>query len=83
MYGDLEEYTTDEWPDRVFYLRDNKVCMEFYLPQQHLYLAKNQIWLDMVDIFNLSFLEIRYVIRKWSKGTYKLETIISHWYERY
>ena len=27
-YGDLEKYTTDEYPYSVFYVKDNKVYME-------------------------------------------------------
>ena len=75
MYGDLEEYTTDEYPDSVFYVKDNKVYMEQVLNMDWLHVDYFTIWKDLKDIFSLEDEDISHIITKWVEETYKLRDV--------
>ena len=72
MYGDLEQYTTDEYPYSVFYVKDNKVYMEQDLTFGNLFINYFTIWKDLRTIFSLEDEDISRIITKWVEETYKL-----------
>ena len=72
MYGDLEEYRTDEYPGSVFYVKDKKIYMKQNLKNGYLYVDYDTIWQELETIFNLEFTEIQHIITKWVEETYKL-----------
>ena len=78
MYGNLEEYRTDEYPDKVFYMKGNKVYMELYVSLEEygynfLYVEYETIWGDLQHSFSLKTDEIRQIITKWMEETYHLD----------
>ena len=75
FYGDLEEYRTDEYPDKVFYMKDEKIFMEHNLKSGRLWVDYDTIWTDLETIFSLEELEIQDIITKWVEETYKLEGV--------
>jgi hypothetical protein len=75
MYGDLEEYTTDDYPNSLFFVKDKKVYMKQNLKNGYLYVDDYTIWEDLRTIFNLKFTEVQRVIIKWVEETYKLRVI--------
>jgi len=72
MYGDLEEYRTDEYPNKVFYMKDNKIYMEHELENDMLWVGYETIWKDLENMFDLKISKIKYIISKWVEETYKL-----------
>jgi hypothetical protein len=76
FYGNLEEYTKDEHPDRVFYIKDDKVYME--REKNVLWVDYFTIWKNLENIFSLKDSEIQHIITKWVKETYKLRGIRPH-----
>jgi len=74
-YGDLEEYRQDGYPDSVFFVKGNKVCMEHYLKKKKLYVDYYTIWSDLGDTFSLEFDDIQSIIKKWVEETYKLRGV--------
>jgi hypothetical protein len=70
MYGDLEEYIKDDYPNKVFYIKGKKVYMEHNFHK--LWIDYYTIWLDLADTFSLENDEIRHIITKWVEATYNL-----------
>ena len=80
MYGDLEEYRTDEHPDRIFFIKGKKVFMELNLKNDRLYVSVSTIWSDIEDLFGLKPHPVSLIIKKWVKDTYGLGYVIPlHW----
>jgi len=78
MYGNLEEYRTDEYPDKVFYMKGDKVYMELNVLLEEygynfLYVEYETIWGDLKNMFSLKTDEIRQIITKWMEETYHLD----------
>ena len=74
-YGDLKEYTTDEHPNTIFYVKDNKVYMEQDLENGNLWIDYYTIWTELETIFGLEDEEIERIIPKWVEKTYKLRGV--------
>jgi hypothetical protein len=75
LYGNLEEYKTDEYPNRIFFVKDKKVYMELEMDELSsdiLWVGYETIWGDLKDMFDLKASEIKYVIIKWVEDTYNL-----------
>jgi len=75
MYGDLEEYRTDNRPDSVFFVKGKKIFMEQDLKNDYLYVGYETIWKDLEDTFLLEYNEIQSVIFKWVEETYNLRGV--------
>ena len=75
VYGDLEEYRTDEHPNSVYLVKDNKVYMEFDTKYNGLYVDYTTIWEDLINIIGRKYDEIKRIIKKWVEETYKLKGV--------
>jgi len=75
MYGDLEEYRREDFPDKIFFIKDKKVYMELNLKNDDLYVSYGTIWLDLENTFSLEFDDIQSIIKKWVEETYKLRGV--------
>ena len=75
VYGDLEEYKTDEHPDSVFFVKDKKIYMEQDLENDDLWIDYYTIWSDLENTFLLEDDEIQSIISKWVEETYKLRGV--------
>jgi len=75
MYGNLEEYKTDERPDSVFFVKGKKVYMKQDLKNDDLYVDYDTIWSDLKNTFSLERGEIKSIISKWVEETYKLRGV--------
>jgi hypothetical protein len=77
MYGNLEEYTTEEHPNRAFFMKDNKVYMELEmaLHSDILWVEYETICEELRTIFGFEKPEIQEVITKWVEDTYKLNVV--------
>jgi hypothetical protein len=75
MYGDLEEYRTDEYPHKVFYMKGDNLYMEHNLKNGRLWVDTDTIWTDLKTIFSLENPEIQNVITKWVEETYKIQGV--------
>ena len=77
VYGDLEEYKTDEYPNRVFYMKDDRVYMELQMELDYdiIWVEYETIWGELETIFSLKKPEIQQIITKWVEDTYKLNVI--------
>ena len=75
MYGDLEEYRTDEYPNKIFFIKGKKVYMEQDLKNEMLLVDYNTIWSDLENTFSLEFNDIQSIIKKWVEETYKLRGV--------
>jgi hypothetical protein len=73
MYGDLEEYKREDFPDSLFFIKDKKVYMEQNFHK--LWIDYDTIWSDLENIFLLENDEIKSIITKWVKETYKLKNV--------
>ena len=69
-YGDLKKYTTDKYPDNIFFIRDKKVYMELDSENMDLWVDYETIWKSLEDLFKLSRREIVPIVNKWMKKTY-------------
>jgi hypothetical protein len=76
MYGDLEEYMTSEYPNSIFFVKGKKVYMEQTLESGFLWISYNTIWSDLKFGFGLGRNEIKPIITKWVKKTYKIKGYI-------
>ena len=74
-YGDLEEYRTDEHPNSVYLVKDNKVYMELDTKYNGLYVDYTTIWEDLINIIGRKYDEIKRIIKKWVEETYKLRGV--------
>jgi hypothetical protein len=75
LYGNLEEYKTDKYPNRIFFVKDKKVYMELEMDELSsdiLWVGYETIWGDLKDMFDLKSSEIKYIITKWVEDTYNL-----------
>jgi hypothetical protein len=75
MYGDLEEYRTDERPDSLFFVKGKKVYMEHDLKNGILWVDYDTIWEDLENTFSLDYNEIQDIITKWVEDTTKLRVV--------
>jgi hypothetical protein len=75
MYGDLEEYRTDEHPDRIFFIKGKKVYMEQDSENDNLWVDSDTIWSDLENTFSLEYDEIELIISKWAEETYNLKGV--------
>ena len=75
FYGNLEEHTTDEYPDIMFFIKGKKIYMEQDLESGRLLVEYHTIWTDLETIFGLEAPEIQEIITKWVKETYKLRGV--------
>jgi hypothetical protein len=73
MYGDLEEYKREDFTDSLFFIKDKKVYMEQNFHK--LWIDYDTIWSDLENIFLLENDEIKSIITKWVKETYKLKNV--------
>jgi hypothetical protein len=75
LYGNLEEYKTDEYPDIIFFIKCKKVYMELEMDELSsdiLWVGYETIWGDLKYMFDLKASEIKYIITKWVEDTYNL-----------
>ena len=79
MYGDLEEYRREDFPDKIFFVKGKKVYMEQDLKNDDLYVDYGTIWSDLGDTFSLERGEIKPIISKWVEETYKLRYVTPKW----
>ena len=77
-YGDLTEYTTDEYPDSIFYMKGNQVIMEQYLENDILLVDYHTIWTDLENFFSLEYDDIMSILTKWVEETYNISGVIPH-----
>jgi hypothetical protein len=75
LYGNLEEYKTNDIPDRVFYIKNKKVFMKQDLESRALYVDYYTIWSDLENTFLLEYDEIQSIITKWVEETYNLRGV--------
>ena len=75
FYGDLKEYKIDKYPNRVFYMRDNKMYMELDMNLDTIWVEYETICVELKTIFGLKTPEIKEIITKWVEDTYKLNGI--------
>ena len=75
LYGDLEEYRTDDYPDTIFFVKNKKVFMEQNLKNGILWVDYDTIWKDLENMFSLEYFEIESIITKWVEETYKLKDV--------
>ena len=75
MYGDLEEYRTNEYPDKVFYIKGKKVYMEQDLKNEMLLVDYGTIWSDLENMFLLEYDEIKHIISKWLEEVYNIKDV--------
>jgi hypothetical protein len=77
FYGDLKEYKIDKYPNRVFYMKDNKMYMELdmNLEDNIIWVEYETIWGDLKNMFGLETPEIKHIITKWVEDTYKLNGV--------
>ena len=74
-YGDLEEYRTDEHPNSVYLVKDNKVYKELDTKYNGLYVDYTTIREDLINIIGGKYDEIKRIIKKWVEETYKLRGV--------
>ena len=74
-YGNLTEYKTDKHPDKIFYIKDNKVYMLQDLENGYLWVVYNTIWQDLENWFSLEDDDIQSVIIKWMDKTYNIRGV--------
>lgn len=73
LYGDLEVYKNDKYPNRIFYGKGGEVYMEFSVENNYLWVDYIKIWRDLINLFNLSYDEhIQFILKKWIKETYNI-----------
>ena len=75
LYGDLEEYRTNDIPDRVFFVNGKKVYMEQDLENGTLYVDYGTIWEDLEYTFSLEYDDIKSIITRWVEVTYNLRGV--------
>jgi len=75
MYGDLEEYRTDERPNSIFFVRGKKVYMEHYLEPKYLLVDYDTIWKDLENTFSLEYNDVQSIITKWVEETYNIRDV--------
>jgi len=75
MYGDLEEYRTEKYPDSVFFFKNKEVYMEQNLKNGRLWVDYNTIWEDLENIFSLEYDDVQSIIKKWVEVTYNLRGV--------
>jgi hypothetical protein len=75
LYGDLEEYRLDGYPDKIFFVKGKKVYMEQDLKNRKLYVDYGTIWSDLENMFLLEYDEIQSIITKWVEATYNLRDV--------
>ena len=78
VYGDLEEYLTDERPNSVFFVKGKKIYMEHELDDNYLWVDYGTIWEDLEDTFSLENYEIKSIIKKWVESTYNISGVTIH-----
>jgi hypothetical protein len=78
IYGNLEEYRTDEYPNKIFFIKSKKVFMEQGLKNGILLVDYNTIWSDLENTFSLKYNEIQSIISKWVEETYNLRGVTSN-----
>jgi hypothetical protein len=79
IYGNLEEYRTDEHPDIVFFVKGKKVYMEQDLENDFLYVDYDIIWSDLENTFSLEDNKIQSIIKDWVEVTYNLRGVTPWW----
>ena len=75
-YGDLTEYRTDEYPNSIFYMKDNKVYMEWDKENGELWVDYDAMWEDLESWFSLDFNDIQSIIAKWVEETYNIRGVL-------
>ena len=75
LYGDLEEYRTDKYPNSIFFFKGKKVYMGQELENGRLYVDYGTIWSDLRDTFSLEYNDIQSIIKKWVEETYNLRGV--------
>jgi len=73
MYGDMIKYETEKYPDYIFFVKDDKVLMEYDTDVMYLLVDRKTIWKDLEYMFSLNNNEIETTIKKWVKETYNLD----------
>ena len=76
MYGDLEVYRTDKFPDCVYFVKDGRFYMRQDLGGSRLYIDNDTMWSELENIFGLNRDEIKHIITKWAEQTYNLIGVI-------
>ena len=74
-YGDLTEYRTDKYPNSIFYMKDNKVFMEWNKKNGMLWVDYDTIWADLENWFSLGYDGIQSVITKWVDRDYNIRGV--------
>ena len=72
-YGECKEYRIPKFPDSLYYVNDSRVFMERNLLNSDLWIDYDTIWSEMENIFNLPYMEIKRIIKKWAQETYHLD----------
>ena len=69
----LEVFTSEKYPDSIFFRKDGKVVMEQDLKNKNFWFDYYEIWSFFEKFFNMNYTEIQEVLRVWLENTFKLE----------
>ena len=72
----LEVFTSEKYPDLIFFRKDGKVIMEQNLKNKYFWFDYYEIWSFFEKFFNMYYTEIQEVLRFWLENTFKLEGYI-------
>ena len=73
-FGDLMPYETDEHPNSIFYIDDNKkIYFEYNKENGKVWVDYKTIWPFLVETFLFNYEQIQQVIKEWVAEHYNLD----------
>ena len=86
-YGDLTEYRTDKYPNKLFFFKNDKILMVNNHNINHKLWVDYEISNDLMKWFDLNYSDMSPVIEKWVKEKFNLNihgvgfSYVSHLYD--
>ena len=71
-YGDLTPYETDEYPNHIFFMKDDEVIFDYNKKNGWVYISNEKIWSLLESFFGLEYEEIQDLLKQWAEEHYKL-----------
>ena len=77
-YGDLEKFETSEYPNRIFYMKDGNVIIDYNQKNGYCYISYYEIWSFLESVFQLEDEEIQDITKEWVEEHHKLRVTTTY-----
>ena len=77
-FGDVVPYSSDYYPNNIFFIKDGEVVFEFFSKNNSLSIRRVGIWSVLETHFGLDYFDVQRITTQWINDKFNLNAVRSH-----